>query len=659
MLLEKIMRDDLSFSPESLADSEFGVFEWKIKENLIQLSSYLVDLLAFETDERTQPHDAWHLLAHPLDFNMLMRSRDDILEGKAQYINTESRRLCRDGSFRWFSIKGKIIDVDEKGLPVRAVGTCIDITDIREAALVLAQIKILFAEIRRLKDFSHAGGTLNEICPEILLSFEKLTCSCAALLIFSSSEDPNMSVYEFINRYEPSLYNLNIYHSELLMLDHEKNAFVTSLLTAKKNIISNTNDGKSFLGIYLDLPFNQRGAIVLERNVPFSDALLNFLEPIAGVVTHILSIKKLQANTTELDNMLSFFIQQVPVPVAMFDANMCYKFASDAWRKEFKLVGKNSEILGKSHYQTAPSQPKEWRERHERALRGEIVKSAPEEIANYLDKPMWLEGAIHPWHDLSGNVGGVIIYSNVVTEYKESEKNLKTTVENLIRSNQELERFAHVCSHDLKEPLRSISNFIHLLFSHNSQQFDEESLMYVGHILKGIDRMNTLIKDVLLYSKISAQTKHEKVLLNVNDIVGRIMETLDCRVREVDACFKIANLPTVSGEPTQIAQLFSNLIENALKFHANKPLVIEIFAVEQNYFWEFHIRDNGIGIEKEFQKSIFTMFKRLHSKNQYEGTGIGLAICQKIVHAHLGTIYVKSAPEGGSEFIFTLPKGQE
>ncbi|MES2253350.1 MAG: ATP-binding protein [Pseudomonadota bacterium] len=656
MLLEKMLKDGLLSSTDISERFQFGFFEWNIKEDRIVLCAYLADLLAFNTHDLTQTYTAWRALTHSQDMKKIIRAYEEIQEKKTLYVSTESRKLCRDGTWRWVAVRGKIIEFDDEGYPIRAVGTCTDVTEIKEAELSLIQTKYLFAEIKRIKECNRADLTLNEMCAEILLSFEKLTCSSHALLLFNSSTNFNNRNNEFVNSNDPSLYNLDIEDSNLLMSDLEKLNFVNFVLNQKKNCIDHKNN-RSLLGIHLDLPFHQQGVVVIERSEPFDDALLDFLEPFAGAATHIISIKKLQANTSELDNMLSFFIQQVPVPVAMFDTNMCYKFASDAWRKEFRFTEKSYNIIGRSHYETSPSQPKEWRERHQRALRGEIVKSVPEEVVDYFEQPIWLEGAIHPWYDVSGDIGGIIIYSNVVTEHKENEKNLKTTVENLIRSNQELERFAHVCSHDLKEPLRSISNFIHLLFSRNSARYDEESLLYVSHILKGIDRMNTLIKDVLLYSKISAQTNHDKILLDVNDIVGKIMETLDCSVREVDACFKIAPLPSVLGEPTQITQLFANLIENALKFHASKPLIIDLFAIEKTYFWEFHIRDNGIGIEKEYHRSIFSMFKRLHSKNQYEGSGIGLAICQKIVHAHLGKIYVKSVTEGGSEFIFTLPKG--
>lgn len=353
--------------------------------------------------------------------------------------------------------------------------------------------------------------------------------------------------------------------------------------------------------------------------------------------------------------MLSFFIKQVPAPVAMFDTNMCYKFISDEWNKAF-ATDASQGFIGKSHYEIFPDTPEVWRKRHQAAMRGEVQVYLDVKATHVLDKPIWVEGSMHPWYTMDGTIGGVFINSNIVTNRIKAQKNLKATVKNLSRSNQALERFAHVCSHDLKEPLRSVSNFIHLLFNANSEYFNEESMLYMRHILKGVDRMNFLIKDILDYSKIVGQSVCERISIDVHDIIHKIYDTFEYRFLEIGARLNIGFLPPILGEPTQINQLFTNLISNSLKFYSKDPLVIDIFAIEHEFSLEFHVRDNGIGIEKEYHKSIFTMFKRLHSKNQYEGSGIGLSICQKIVHEHLGEIHVESPPSGGSEFIFTFPK---
>lgn len=655
MSIKNITPPDFLSSHSSPPRSQYVFFEWHIQEERISFCPHLAEIIAFETKSCAQSHDAWTNLTHPDDTKPIKLAIEQIKNGETPYITTESRKLCRDGTWRWFRICGKIADYDSEGKPSRVIGTCTDISKLKETELKLEQTQFLFSENNRIKDCYKNGLSLNELCVEILKSFKRLANSTIPLLIFSSASNAKNQKIEFTNTNDPALYNLNKDDSNNLMGNPEKLKFVNKMLNAKTHSIQN-GEKTSFLGILLDLPLQQKAIVVIEKEEPFDDELLNLLDPLIGTATHIISIKKLQANSSELDNILSFFIQQVPAPVAMFDTNMCYKFASDAWRKEFKKAETSYNIIGKSHYEVNPKQPPEWREHHQRALNGETLKFEPAEIIDYLDEPFWAEGAVHPWYTLNGEIGGVIVYSNVVTERKENEKRLNVTVENLIRSNQALERFAHVCSHDLKEPLRSISNFIQLLFTRNSEHFDEESLIYMQHTLKGIDRMNSLIKDILLYSKIAGQTTSTKMPLDLNRTLYDIKETFSYKLSKIDARLNINELPTVLGEPTQIDQLFTNLVENAIKFRSAKPLIIDIFAVEKTLFWEIHIKDNGIGISPEYHKNIFTMFKRLHGKSEYEGSGIGLAICQKIAHEHMGKIYVKSASEDGSDFVLTLPK---
>ncbi len=646
-----------SLISETSFESEFGFFEWNIQENEIKLCSYLSSILAFKNNNTSQTLDAWNELTHPADITLINLKFDRIQLKETPYVISESRKLCRDGQWRWFAVRGKFIEFDDERRPIRSVGTCTDITKLKEARLTLQEMQILFSEIELIKKYSQSDISINKLCAEILKCFERLTNTTKSLLIFSSIRNKKDVKIEFINSNDPALYNLNKDEADNLISNREKREFVNKILNDRAHLVQN-NGMISLLGIHLDLPFQQQGIIIIERSTPFDETILDFLEPLVGTVTNIISIKKLQENSCELDNMISFFIQQVPTPVAVFDINMCYKFASDAWRKAFRFSETSYNIIGRSHYEINQNQPKEWRDHHQRALNGEIIKFEATKITGYLPTPYWAEGSVRPWYTVSGNVGGIIIHSTIVTERKQNEKNLDITIKNLTHSNNSLEQFAHICSHDLKEPLRSVSNFIQLLVNSNSEHFNEESLLYVRHILSGLGRMDNLIKDILLYSKVARKTVNKQMYLDLNDVVRESIETLDCRINEVEACFKVAKLPIILGAPAQIKQLFLNLLGNALKFHSDKAVKIELFSEDKDLFWEIHVRDNGIGIDEAYHKEIFTIFKRLHSKNQYEGSGIGLSTCQKIIHEHLGDIYVKSVPNGGSEFIFTLPKGK-
>jgi chemotaxis family two-component system sensor kinase Cph1 len=180
--------------------------------------------------------------------------------------------------------------------------------------------------------------------------------------------------------------------------------------------------------------------------------------------------------------------------------------------------------------------------------------------------------------------------------------------------------------------------------------------MYVRHCLKGISNINTLIQDILSYSKIIGQKELPKDFLDLNSVAQEIKEDFGYRLAEINGHLKIINLPIIKAVRVQIHQLFLNLIGNSIKFRSEKPLLIEIFGLESDIFWEVRVRDNGIGIDKEYHNSVFEPFKRLNSKHTYEGSGVGLSICKRIVEGHGGTIMVQSNPTGGCEFVIKIPK---
>ncbi|MFI9645029.1 ATP-binding protein [Streptomyces sp. NPDC052040] len=225
----------------------------------------------------------------------------------------------------------------------------------------------------------------------------------------------------------------------------------------------------------------------------------------------------------------------------------------------------------------------------------------------------------------------------------------------LKRSNTELEQFAYIASHDLQEPLRKVSSFTQLLQRRYAGQLDDRADQYIGYAVDGANRMQTLINDLLAFSRIGrVHNDHDAVDLNA--LVDQTLDTLSISIAEAGARVTRDGLPSVVGDSTQLGMLWQNLISNAVKFRDPDRLPeIHVAAAEQDGLWRFTVTDNGIGIDPEYADRIFVIFQRLHTKDRYPGSGIGLAMCKKIVEHHGGTIALDPTPGPGTRITFTLP----
>ena len=235
------------------------------------------------------------------------------------------------------------------------------------------------------------------------------------------------------------------------------------------------------------------------------------------------------------------------------------------------------------------------------------------------------------------------------------EKKVRQRTSEMESKNQELEQFAYVASHDLQEPLRTISGFVDLLQKEYREKLSGNGDIYLNYLSNASDRMKVLIKDLLDYSRIG----REKAAMPVDcdELLEEVVADLGNSIRESDARVHFANLPVLYAYPTELKLLFQNLIANAIKFrHAQRTPEISITAETGNNGWKFMVCDNGIGIEKQNLERIFIIFQRLHNRTQYEGSGIGLAHCKKIVELHGGNIWAESVPDVGSKFVFTISK---
>lgn len=235
---------------------------------------------------------------------------------------------------------------------------------------------------------------------------------------------------------------------------------------------------------------------------------------------------------------------------------------------------------------------------------------------------------------------------------------LRSQISDLQRSNRHLTEFAHVASHDLAEPLRAVSGYVQLLARRYDGELDEKAQRWIGFAVEGVERMEALIRDLLRFARIGgAEPELEPV--DCNELAGEIVAELNETVTAVGAEITVEPLPTVNGDRGQLWQLLENLIGNAVKYRAaDRPCRVHVSAQADPGVWRLEVSDNGIGIPEEHHERIFRMFQRLHVREEYAGTGIGLAIAARVAEAHGGELRVEDGPEGGARFVWTLPRDE-
>ncbi len=373
---------------------------------------------------------------------------------------------------------------------------------------------------------------------------------------------------------------------------------------------------------------------------------------ILGVSTDITEIKEAKEKLHISEQLYREIARNLPKSAMfIFDKDMRYILA------EGPLIG----IISKPK---ADIEGKEIRETIREAERERVV-SVYQKILNGESSETeqnFFGRSLKVYHIPIKNEANEIIYGMVmildITDLKDTQRELEKRANELQHSNEELERFAYVASHDLQSPLRTIASYLQLLEMRYKEVLDKEAMEFIDFSVNGAKRMQAVIQELLNYSRISTVRK-PFITASLKAIVNEVIKNSDSTVQASGASIEIEELPYLYCEPNQLYLLFQNLIDNAMKFVKDKKPLIKIAAQEHEDEWEFTVSDNGIGIKEEFKDKIFLIFQRLHSQSEYAGTGVGLAICKKIVELHGGRIWVESELDKGAAFHFTVSKHLE
>ena len=370
-------------------------------------------------------------------------------------------------------------------------------------------------------------------------------------------------------------------------------------------------------------------------------------------------------------NLLRSLIDAIPDSIFIKDLQGRYVLDNLAHRQFLHL--ENLDTLSGRTVQDFV--PKELAELYAEDDRSVIETSAPilnreEPSVTPEGRIIWLSTTKVPLRDLKGALIGLVCVSRDVSERKRSEEKLSAFTAQLERSNDELRGFASVASHDLQEPLRKIRAFADRLCLKYAGVLDPQGLDYLDRVQNAAGRMQTLIQDLLTLSHVTSRAQ-PYVPVDLGAVVAGVLSDLEVPIEETQAKIEVGILPLIDADPVQMRQLFQNLLGNALKFHKpGQPPEVNISArllpssenaiegAVGREICQIVVADNGIGFESQFSEQIFTLFQRLHSRREYEGTGIGLAVCRKIAHRHGGSIVAKSEEGQGATFIIKLPVQQ-
>jgi PAS domain S-box-containing protein len=578
-------------------------------------------IFGYDSPVNLNESQQWHKYIHPEDFERIENNFKNFIDNNVNYWTDEYRYLKSDGTYAIILDKAYVIR-DEQGVAIRMVGAMQDITKIREEE---EHLRLLESVIKHTND----GVMITE----------------------AKENHPIVFVNEAFTKVTG--YTINEIYG--------KNPKIFQGPKTDKSQFSKMKEAiKNWQPCELTVINYKKNGDEYWNNFSISPIMNG-----KGEYTHWISVERdvteqIKANE-ELNNQKKFneeILNNIPSDIAVFAPNHNYLYVNPYGIKNKEM---REWIINKNDFDYAKM--KEIDDSGARR-RWELFEEAVEtkEKVIWIDEHLRPDGKknyilrnFYPYFE-NKKLKYVIGYGLDITDRKEIEIKLNDALESVQKSNSELEQFAYVASHDLQEPLRMVTSFLTQLEKKYGDTLDNKAKEYIFFAVDGAKRMRQIILDLLEFSRVGRMDETLKEV-SIDSIVQEIIILHGKQIEELHASIKYDELPTIITHKTPIRQLFQNIIGNSLKYHrSGVPPIIEIKCHDKNEYWEFSISDNGIGIESDYHEKIFVIFQRLHNKDEYSGTGIGLAICRKIIESLGGKIWITSVLNEGSTFYFTIPK---
>lgn len=557
----------------------------------------------------------WHEITHPEDVELTKRVVAPLYSGEKDSVRFIKRYLHKNGSVVWADVS-TVLRRDHNGNPIYFITGLMDITE----------RKVAEARIHDLLEFNEK---ILHTAPIGILTY-RISGEC----IFANE------IAASITGTTPEKLATQNFHTLESWKKSGLHALVEQAIATKVPVMADVHHISTF----------GKESWLTANAVTFKS---KEEEQVLLTISEITERKRMEEALRESEEHYRLLFEQVRHGFALHEV-VCneagepvdyrYLEANPAFET---LTGlRAADLIGRTVREVLPNTEDYWVERFGHvALTGE-----PVEFNNYSQE-------LGKYYEVSAYSPRprqfAVIFSDV-TERKRAEQAIQQMTEDLRRSNAELEQFAYVASHDLQEPLRMVSSYVQLLARRYQGKLDKDADDFIAYAVDGAKRMQNLINDLLAYSRVGTRSG-ESTSVSAEALLGEALSNLQFMIQETGAKITHEQLPMVKGDRIQLTQVFQNLIGNAIKFHGPESPCIHVSACQAQNEWVFSVRDNGIGIDPKFAERIFIIFQRLNDRTQYPGTGIGLAICKRIVLRHGGRIWVESEPGKGSVFYFSLP----